>query len=96
VGGSRWGRLRPGGAAPGDGSATSAGLEPGCGDVVLPVGQLEQEVVEAVLEDGVGAIIEGQEGVVCGHLGGTKHIPRPTAPRAGPLAASVPGHRKIL
>ncbi len=49
----------PGGAAMGDGGATGAGLEPGGGDVVLPVVQPEPKVAEAALEDGVGAVVEG-------------------------------------
>jgi hypothetical protein len=46
----------------GDGGAGGAGLEPGGGDVVLPVAHLEPEVAEAALEDGVGAVVEGREG----------------------------------
>ncbi len=61
------GLLPPGPAAPGrrcrgDGGSTCTGLEPGGGDVVLPVAHLEPEVAEAALEDGVGAVVEGRKG----------------------------------
>jgi hypothetical protein len=84
----RWRLLPPGPAAPGrrcrgDGGSASAGLELGGGDAVLPVANLEPEVAEAALEDGVGAAVEGRRG-------GPRPGPWPTAPGVGPLAAPCP------
>jgi hypothetical protein len=56
-------RTRLGGAAA---AAAGAGLGAGGGDVVLSVAQLEPEVAEAALEDGVGAVGEGREELFCG------------------------------
>ncbi len=60
VGGSCRGRL----CRSGSGGATGAGLEAGGGDVILSVAHLEREVavVEAALQDDVGAVVEGREG----------------------------------
>ena len=38
-----------------------AGLQAGDGDVLLPDAHLQLEVVEAALQDGIGAIIEGRQ-----------------------------------
>ncbi len=62
AGSSCRGSPRRGGVAVGTAALPGEGLEAGGGVVVLPVTQLEPEVAEAVLEDSVGAVIEGREG----------------------------------
>jgi hypothetical protein len=88
----------------GDGGTAGAGLEAGGGDVVLSVAQLEPEVAEAALEDGVGAVLEGREGREGRCVAA---LADPDAVRGPQLPGQVlwhllvrcsvvPGHRKIV
>ncbi len=80
-----------------DGGAAGAGLEAGGGDVVLPVAQLEPEVAEAALEDGIGAVVEGREGRGVAALAKTDTVRGPQLPGQLLVRCSVvPGHRKIF
>ncbi len=100
------GRFPAGSAAPrwrcpGDGGAAGAGLEAGGGDVVLPVPQLEPEVAEATLEDGVGAVVEGQEGRRVAASADPDAVRGPQLPgqvlwQLLVRCSVVPGHRKIF
>ncbi len=81
----------------GDGGAACAGLEAGGGDVVLPVAQLELEVAEAALEDGIGAVVEGREGRGMAASAKTDAVRGPQLQGQLLVRCSVvPGHRKIF